>query len=238
MRVNRYFSMLEQVRISINLDHLPFATGVPISHELLHAMEKYAILAEGHNSTKQIAAVLAAKRGGRDIGEPIIKLEAAMKLRCDGGVDEYGPMKYALRLPMGTRQFYQRPPNSDVTKEQESTRRWNKSSRWSKRIETARKFSGGTKMREKKLKRLDILLLLFFAGLRCWPASVVAQVHPQDTEWPSYAADLAGTRYRPLDQINAANFSDLEIAWRIKTDNFGDRPEYKLEGTPLMVNGV
>src|SRR2546430_7199721 len=30
----------------------------------------------------------------------------------------------------------------------------------------------------------------------------------------------------------------LEIAWRIKTDNFGDRPEYKLEGTPLMVNGV
>ena len=93
-------------------------------------------------------------------------------------------------------------------------------------------------MRKKKLKRLDILLFLFFVGLRCWPASVCAQIHPQDTEWPSYAADLAGTRYRPLDQINAANFSDLEIAWRIKTDNFGDRPEYKLEGTPLMVNGV
>jgi len=49
---------------------------------------------------------------------------------------------------------------------------------------------------------------------------------------------LAGSRYRPLDQINASNFNDLEIAWRIKTDNFGDRPEYKLEGTPLMVNGV
>src|SRR5439155_13616961 len=60
----------------------------------------------------------------------------------------------------------------------------------------------------------------------------------KDTEWPSYAADLAGTRYRPLDQINASNFNDLEIAWRIKTDNFGDRPEYKLEGTPLMVNDV
>jgi len=105
-------------------------------------------------------------------------------------------------------------------------------------METAQKFSGGTKMREKKLKRLDILLFLFFVGLRCWPASVSAQIHSQDTEWPSYAADLAGTRYRPLDQINAANFSDLEIAWRIKTDNFGDRPEYKLEGTPLMVNGV
>ncbi len=66
----------------------------------------------------------------------------------------------------------------------------------------------------------------------------VPAIAPKDTEWPSYAADLAGTRYRPLDQINASNFSDLEIAWRIKTDNFGDRPEYKLEGTPLMVNGV
>lgn len=70
------------------------------------------------------------------------------------------------------------------------------------------------------------------------PAIALAQYQPKETEWPSYAADLAGTRYRPLDQINASNFSNLEIAWRIKTDNFGDRPEYKLEGTPLMVNGV
>ena len=59
-----------------------------------------------------------------------------------------------------------------------------------------------------------------------------------DVEWPSYNADLKGTRYRPLDQINAANFSRLEVAWRIKTDSFGNRPEYKLEGTPLMVKGV
>jgi len=36
------------------------------------------------------------------------------------GVDEYGPMKYALSLQMGTRQFYQRPPNSDVTDEQKA----------------------------------------------------------------------------------------------------------------------
>ena len=64
------------------------------------------------------------------------------------------------------------------------------------------------------------------------------QSRPKNTEWPTYAADLAGTRYRPFDQINASNFNDLEVAWRIKTDIFGDRPEYKLEGTPLMVNGV
>ena len=76
------------------------------------------------------------------------------------------------------------------------------------------------------------------ASLLLLPTLASAQYRPKDTEWPSYAADLAGTRYRPLAQINASNFNDLEIAWRIKTDNFGDRPEYKLEGTPLMVDGV
>jgi glucose dehydrogenase len=60
------------------------------------------------------------------------------------------------------------------------------------------------------------------------------QSSTKDGEWPTYAADLAGTRYRPLDQINAANFNDLEVAWRFKTDNLGPFPEYKLEGTPLM----
>src|SRR5262245_15437272 len=57
-------------------------------------------------------------------------------------------------------------------------------------------------------------------------------------EWPTYNADVKGTRYSPLDQINAANFSKLEVAWRFKTDNFGPFPEYKLEGTPIVVKGV
>ena len=50
----------------------------------------------------------------------IPQFEAALKLLRDGGVDEYGPMKYALSLQMGSRQFYQRPPNSDVTDEQKT----------------------------------------------------------------------------------------------------------------------
>ena len=49
---------------------------------------------------------------------------------------------------------------------------------------------------------------------------------------------MRGTRFSPLDQINASNFNKLEVAWRFKTDNLGTRPEYKLEGTPLMVKGV
>jgi len=57
-------------------------------------------------------------------------------------------------------------------------------------------------------------------------------------EWPYYTADARGSKYSPLDQINAANFNSLEVAWRFKTDNLGPRPEYKLEGTPLMIGGV
>jgi quinoprotein glucose dehydrogenase len=57
-------------------------------------------------------------------------------------------------------------------------------------------------------------------------------------EWPAYAADLASTHYSPLDQINAGNFGRLEVAWRFKTDSLGPLPEYKLEGTPLMVGGA
>ncbi|HSG47179.1 MAG TPA: hypothetical protein VLA43_05095, partial [Longimicrobiales bacterium] len=56
-------------------------------------------------------------------------------------------------------------------------------------------------------------------------------------EWQSYTGDAKGTRYSPLDQIHADNFADLEVAWSFKTDNLGNRPEYKLEGTPIMVGG-
>ena len=99
---------------------------------------------------------------------------------------------------------------------------------------------GGTRIEQHKgsLSESVALIVGFLLGLAFLPALAGAQYRAKETEWPSYAADLAGTHYRPLDQINAANFSDLEIAWRIKTDNFGNRPEYKLEGTPLMVNSV
>ena len=68
--------------------------------------------------------------------------------------------------------------------------------------------------------------------------AVAFAAYPQTTEWPSYAGDLRNYRYAPLDQVNASNFSKLEVAWRLKTDSLGPRPEYKLEGTPIMVKGV
>jgi len=87
---------------------------------------------------------------------------------------------------------------------------------------------------------LNRLLKLSFvlSGLLGMCTVVTGQSTGKPDEWPTYGGDLTSTRYRPFDQINASNFGKLEIAWRFKTDNLGNRPEYKLEGTPLMVNGV
>ena len=60
----------------------------------------------------------------------------------------------------------------------------------------------------------------------------------QNVDWPLYLGDASGSKFKPLDQINASNFSKLEVAWRFKTDYMGNRPEYKLEGTPIEVGGV
>src|SRR6202789_1648287 len=57
-------------------------------------------------------------------------------------------------------------------------------------------------------------------------------------DWPMYFADPSGSRYSPQDQINASNFNKLELAWHFKTDALGAHPEYKLEGTPLEINGT
>src|SRR3954468_14690697 len=85
-------------------------------------------------------------------------------------------------------------------------------------------------------------LTLLVAALAWVAPRVAGQGGPMPStrngEWPMYTADLRGSKYSPLDQINAANFNHLEVAWRFKTDNLGTRPEYKLEGTPIMVKGV
>src|ERR1700722_4803773 len=72
----------------------------------------------------------------------------------------------------------------------------------------------------------------------CAATPLVAQMGAKGGEWTTYGGDLGKTPYSPLDQINASNFSNLELAWRFKTDSLGPRPEYQFESTPLMVRGV
>jgi quinoprotein glucose dehydrogenase len=80
------------------------------------------------------------------------------------------------------------------------------------------------------MRRIPFLLLA--------TVPLLAQTGAKNGEWPTYGADLGNTHYSPLDQINAANFNKLQVAWRLKTDNFGPRPETNLQSTPLMVKGV
>ena len=81
--------------------------------------------------------------------------------------------------------------------------------------------------------KLSVITLL--VGLAT--VSMRGQWKPRVGEWPTYGADLASTRYSPLDQINASNFNKLQLAFRFKTENLGPRPEFQFQGTPLMVNG-
>jgi quinoprotein glucose dehydrogenase len=81
--------------------------------------------------------------------------------------------------------------------------------------------------------RPTFALVLALAG-----TTLVAQQGTKNGEWRTWAGDLGATRYAPLDQINASNFNTLEIAWRFKTENLGPRPDFNLQTTPLMVNGV
>lgn len=67
---------------------------------------------------------------------------------------------------------------------------------------------------------------------------VSGQSGARSGEWRTYGADLGNTHYSPLDQIDAGNFSKLQVAWSFKTDSLGPRPETNLQSTPLMANGV
>jgi glucose dehydrogenase len=98
------------------------------------------------------------------------------------------------------------------------------------------------KRRVRRLRKANPVLPL---ALLAASAALVPAVHGQTAairvpagDWRSYAGDLRNHHYSSLDRITAANFNTLEVAWRFKTDFLGPRPEYKLEGTPLAVNGI
>jgi quinoprotein glucose dehydrogenase len=84
------------------------------------------------------------------------------------------------------------------------------------------------------MKRIALVVV----ALASVSVGVSGQTGTKNGEWPTYGGDLGNTRYAPLDQITAANFNALEVAWRFKTDNLGPRPEFNLQSTPLMVKGV
>ncbi|WP_315820761.1 hypothetical protein [Paraflavitalea speifideaquila] len=60
-------------------------------------------------------------------------------------------------------------------------------------------------------------------------------------EWPAYGNDAGGTRYSPLNQVNARNVANLQPAWTYQT---GELATYEgtnamrqaaFEATPVMI---
>lgn len=77
----------------------------------------------------------------------------------------------------------------------------------------------------------------FIAAVLMTGALHAAEQGAQDGEWSTYGGDLSNTRYAPLSQITAGNFSNLEVVWRFRTDSLGPTPETNYQTTPLMVGG-
>jgi quinoprotein glucose dehydrogenase len=62
-------------------------------------------------------------------------------------------------------------------------------------------------------------------------------------EWPSYAGDVANSKYSPLAQIDGSNFGRLKTAWTWRSVEEKVAQEHQLktwawEVTPLMIDGV
>ncbi len=87
---------------------------------------------------------------------------------------------------------------------------------------------------------ITLALALALSVLLVAPASLVAQGGPgtENGEWHYLGGDAAHTRYSPLDQIEASNFEDLEIAWIWRADNFGPTVDYAFKSTPSFVDGI
>ena len=87
------------------------------------------------------------------------------------------------------------------------------------------------------MKRPGVLLLLMTIAVLTGPPAR-AQHGAKDGEWRFYGGDAGTTKYTALDQINENNVKQLKIVWEWKAQNFGKRPDFNWEVTPLMVGGV
>ena len=67
-----------------------------------------------------------------------------------------------------------------------------------------------------------VVLILIPATLQAQPSTGPWQIYDTSNgEWRSYAGDIGGKKYSPLEQIDASNFADLEVAWEwTSVDNF------------------
>ncbi len=76
------------------------------------------------------------------------------------------------------------------------------------------------------------------------PLGAIPSAAGQADEWRAYAADKAGTKYTPLDQIDARTVHDLRVVWRQSTIPDDTRQGNTMrapsasQNTPLMAGGL
>ena len=56
-------------------------------------------------------------------------------------------------------------------------------------------------------------------------------------DWRHYGGPLEATRYSTLDQIDRSNVAELKVAWVHATGDSLQRPQTKIECTPIVVDG-
>ena len=102
-----------------------------------------------------------------------------------------------------------------------------------------------TKMMKVELRPLPTQTLVSclgfaFALLMVTAATAFAQRLPgtENGEWRYLGGDAGHTRSSPLNQINAANFENLEQQWVWRGDNFGPNVDYFARSTPIYVDGI
>lgn len=82
------------------------------------------------------------------------------------------------------------------------------------------------------LEALTVLNLAPAATAEVNPGTAVSQ------PWLTMNGPVQATRYTALNQIDAANVQNLEVAWRFDLSSFGPAPEGQSVTTPVMVNGT
>ena len=88
--------------------------------------------------------------------------------------------------------------------------------------------------------RWTLGVVLMLAVWLAHPLSSAAQLPGvENGQWRYLGGDAGHTRANPgLTQIDASNFSDLEVAWIWQAENFGPGTEYTIRSTPVFVDGV
>ena len=90
-----------------------------------------------------------------------------------------------------------------------------------------------------KRSRIGCCVLALAALLGVASAGSAQMTGLENGEWHYLGGDAGHTRSNPqLKQINASNFSDLQVAWTWRGDNFGPSVEYTFRSTPVFVDGV